>query len=210
MSEGRERALPDPAPRAAAASRMKPCVSGKSRYASAVSMSVRFAETTDFEATEDIEVAADSILVDLFGADFCFPPTSAAERAAAPGFTLLASESPRGAVVGFAQVLEIAGTAHLEQLSVHPEHGRRGYGAALLDAAVAEVAKRGYGRISLRTFADVPWNAPFYARHGFRETESETDFERHLVAVEEELGLPGFGRRVLMIRELRPLGLADE
>jgi GNAT superfamily N-acetyltransferase len=66
-----------------------------------------------------------------------------------------------GQVVGFALVLDIAGYAHLEELDVLPAHGRRGAGSAMLEAVCAWAAAAGYPAITLRTFRDIPWNAPF-------------------------------------------------
>ncbi|MEY2431026.1 MAG: hypothetical protein QOC92_751 [Acidimicrobiaceae bacterium] len=72
------------------------------------------------------------------------------------------------AIVGYALVDIVDGLAHLEQLSVDPRHGRRGYGAALL-AHVREWARdHPLAAVTLTTFEHVPWNAPYYARHGFR------------------------------------------
>ncbi|MBH2904532.1 GNAT family N-acetyltransferase, partial [Serratia ureilytica] len=47
--------------------------------------------------------------------------------------------------------------------------GHRLGGARRLIGAVAEEAKRqGAARLTLTTFIDVPWNAPYYRRLGFR------------------------------------------
>ncbi|AAZ54839.1 probable acetyltransferase [Thermobifida fusca YX] len=69
--------------------------------------------------------------------------------------------------VGFAALTVLDGAAHLEQLSVHPDYGRRGIGTALLTAACAYAQEHGSPWITLTTFRDLPWNAPWYARHGF-------------------------------------------
>ena len=72
--------------------------------------------------------------------------------------------------VGFAHVeLLEADVAHLTELDVHPEHGRRGLGRRLVRAVGAWAAATGYHAVTLTTFRDVPWNAPFYARLGFVE-----------------------------------------
>jgi GNAT superfamily N-acetyltransferase len=73
-----------------------------------------------------------------------------------------------GVPVGFAhvEVLEPA-AAHLEEIDVHPDHGRRGLGARLVMAVCAWAASEGYRSVTLTTFRDVPWNMPFYARLGF-------------------------------------------
>jgi predicted N-acetyltransferase YhbS len=72
--------------------------------------------------------------------------------------------------VGFAHV-EIRETdaAHLEELDVHPEHGRRGLGTRLVQAVCEWANVRGYRAVTLTTFRDVSWNMPFYARLGFEE-----------------------------------------
>jgi GNAT superfamily N-acetyltransferase len=70
--------------------------------------------------------------------------------------------------VGFAHVEVLdADTAHLEEIDVHPDHGRRGLGARLVRHVCRWAADAGYRSVTLTTFRDVPWNMPFYARLGF-------------------------------------------
>ena len=72
--------------------------------------------------------------------------------------------------VGFALVEMLAiDLPHLEELDVHPQHGRRGVGTALLRTVCDWVAGGGYSELTLTTFRTVPWNMPFYARFGFEE-----------------------------------------
>jgi len=71
-------------------------------------------------------------------------------------------------IVGYALVDIVDGAAHLEQLSVLPDHGRRGHGGALLTHVREWAAQQGRSTVTLTTFEHVPWNAPYYARHGFR------------------------------------------
>ncbi len=77
-----------------------------------------------------------------------------------------------GTPVGFALVEPLGKDLHLEELDVIPEHGGRGIGRALLQAVIRHAASRGQG-LTLCTFRDVPWNAPWYARLGFREVSPE-------------------------------------
>ena len=107
--------------------------------------------------------------------------------------------------VGYAVVDIVGGLAHLEQLSVHPDHGRKGLGAMLLEHVCRWAQERRYAAITLTTFAEVAWNAPFYAQHGFRVlTDDELGPELGaLRAHEAELGLDPT-RRVCMRRELAP------
>lgn len=88
---------------------------------------------------------------------------------AASNGDLFVARLESGAPVGFALVSVRGGTLYLDQISVHPDHGRRGIGGALLGRVVEEARRRKLRRVTLSTFRDVPWNGPFYARHGFRE-----------------------------------------
>lgn len=72
-----------------------------------------------------------------------------------------------GRVCGLAATLTLDGATHLEQLCVHPDHGRRGIGGSLLEAVCTEAAAREHDRVSLTTFRDLPWNGPWYERRGF-------------------------------------------
>jgi GNAT superfamily N-acetyltransferase len=73
-----------------------------------------------------------------------------------------------GEIVAYCLLEPVDGTAHLEQVSVHPTHGRLGIGARLIAAADVWARERGLRRITLTTFRDVPWNAAYYERLGFR------------------------------------------
>jgi GNAT superfamily N-acetyltransferase len=70
--------------------------------------------------------------------------------------------------IAYLLVEQVDQNAHIEQVSVHPGHARRGLGRALIDTAEAWAAARGLDGLTLTTFADVPWNGPYYARLGFR------------------------------------------
>ena len=70
--------------------------------------------------------------------------------------------------VGFAHIeLLEPHVAHLEEIDVHPDHGRRGLGRRLVMAICEWAASKSYQAVTLTTFRDVPWNMPFYARLGF-------------------------------------------
>jgi GNAT superfamily N-acetyltransferase len=104
--------------------------------------------------------------------------------------------------VGFALVEVIEPTVvHLEEIDVHPQHGRRGVGIQLVTAICAWANAAGYHSITLTTFRDVPWNMPFYARLGFEAIPSETlsPALRRVVQEETRRGLDP-ARRVTMRR----------
>jgi GNAT superfamily N-acetyltransferase len=104
--------------------------------------------------------------------------------------------------VGFARIDEVDGQAHLEQLSVLPSHMRRGNGTALVEAVCAWAAVHGYREVTLCTFAEVPFNAPFFAKRGFVPVESLTPGLVELRDWERDLGLDALGPRIVMRRTL--------
>lgn len=165
---------------------------------------VRPATATDLPQLAAVESAADRLFDPVVDTSLWGEPPSGAARAAEPGFLLVAGDP----VVGFAHVLVLAGDAphgvraHLEQLAVHPDHGRRGIGTALVEAVCAEAAARGFDRVTLRTFADIAWNGPFYARLGFTELVPDPAWMAPMLDAEERIGLPQSGRRVAMVRHL--------
>ncbi|HEY4929641.1 MAG TPA: GNAT family N-acetyltransferase [Acidimicrobiales bacterium] len=100
--------------------------------------------------------------------------------------------------VGFVSVLLIDDEAHIDQLSVVPERGGHGIGRDLLDEAIRWARRQALSGVTLATFRDVPWNAPFYQRVGF---EVVTDLPPGLDAVrshERDSGLDAMGPRVAM------------
>jgi GNAT superfamily N-acetyltransferase len=104
--------------------------------------------------------------------------------------------------VGFAHVKVLEPTvAHLEEIDVHPEHGRRGLGTKLVMAVCAWAARDGYRSVTLTTFRDLPWNMPFYARLGFQVIVPE-EFSPALRSVIEDETRRGLDprRRVAMRR----------
>ena len=72
-----------------------------------------------------------------------------------------------GSPVGYAIVDVVDGGAHVEQVSVHPDHQRSGLGRALLDEVEAWASRRDLDALTLTTFGDVPWNRPLYEHLGF-------------------------------------------
>ncbi|RRR98439.1 GNAT family N-acetyltransferase [Glycomyces terrestris] len=78
-----------------------------------------------------------------------------------------AAADDRGAPAAYLIAEPIDGALHIEQVSVHPDWARRGVGRRLIDHAAACAAADGLDALTLTTFAEVPWNAPYYARLGF-------------------------------------------
>jgi GNAT superfamily N-acetyltransferase len=104
-----------------------------------------------------------------------------------------------GTPIGFALVEMYDGVAHLEELDVYPEYGRQGIGTRLVETVCEWARSRRIAEVTLTTFRDIPWNAPFYRKMGFRELqpEEQSAFLRRIVEEEERHGLPQ-GLRVVM------------
>lgn len=108
------------------------------------------------------------------------------------------------APVGFAHVeLLEPGAAHLEEIDVLPDHGRRGLGTRLVAAACAWAEACGHACVTLTTFRHLPWNMPFYARLGFEEIPSAdlSPALRRVLQDEARRGLDP-ARRVAMRRRV--------
>jgi GNAT superfamily N-acetyltransferase len=73
-----------------------------------------------------------------------------------------------GTPVGYVIVDVVDGCAHVEQVSVHPDHQGAGVGRALMDRVGAWAVQADRPAVTLTTFADVPWNRPLYEHLGFR------------------------------------------
>lgn len=97
----------------------------------------------------------------------------------------------------------VDGSVHIEQVSVHPRVARRKVGRMLLEHAAAYAAARGIRALTLTTFAEVPWNAPYYARCGFRLLD-DSELSPGMRAVKDREIALGLHRwpRVYMRREL--------
>jgi GNAT superfamily N-acetyltransferase len=135
---------------------------------------IRLATPHDVAPLPAIELAAARLFLDRLDALDLTPAllentTSVADfaRAQAAGI-LWVAVTAQDEPVGFALLSEIDGLLHLEELDVHPLHGRRGIGSALLKQVCTWAESAGYPGVTLSTFRGVPWNAPFYARQGFR------------------------------------------
>ncbi|MFC3284549.1 GNAT family N-acetyltransferase [Litchfieldella rifensis] len=105
--------------------------------------------------------------------------------------------APDRAPVGFVIAREWGDVAFLSELDVHPDHQCRGLGRALVKRAAEWAAARGFPALTLTTFANLPWNAPFYERLGFqRLTRSELSVD--LARLLREEARRGLRERVAM------------
>ncbi|HVW80303.1 MAG TPA: GNAT family N-acetyltransferase [Mycobacteriales bacterium] len=99
---------------------------------------------------------------------------------------------------------DVDGCLHIEQVSVHPSRAREGLGRGLIDHAEIVAGQRGLPALTLTTFAEVPWNGPYYRRLGFVELTGPaiTPGLARIRDREDALGLDAWPR-ICMRREVR-------
>ncbi len=98
--------------------------------------------------------------------------------------------------VGFINGVEYNKTFHICELSVTEAWQSQGVGRALLNTVEQIMHDRGITIITLTTFKDIPWNAPFYERQGYITLEESTlsSFLMDILDEEIEAGLEAHSR----------------
>ena len=129
-------------------------------------------------------------------------PYSVAERAcwtrcARDGNAFVAGLLDAGPV-GLLVMDRIDGAPYLEQLSVRRTAMRQGLGRRLLERAIDWAGREA---LWLTTYAHIPWNRPFYERHGF-VTTPEPVCPAGIVAIldDQRRALPAPQQRIAMRR----------
>lgn len=114
---------------------------------------------------------------------------------------LYVAVDPAGEVAGFLIWSPKDGLAYIEEVSVHPDHAGHRLAARMIDQLAEEVRSR-HAALTLATFRDVEWNAPYYARLGFVELPPKRVGPQHQINWKEQAknGLD-MTRRLFMIRE---------
>ncbi|HEY9628222.1 MAG TPA: GNAT family N-acetyltransferase [Coleofasciculaceae cyanobacterium] len=129
-------------------------------------------------------------------------PLDFVQQRFAAGQVWVAADS-QDRIMGYAMTQEVDATLYLQQIDVEPAHGLRGIGSALVKTALAWAKLQGYAVMSLSTFRDIPWNAPFYSKLGFCPLDESilTSGFQQIRLQEAEAGLP-IAERVIMQRKV--------
>lgn len=144
-----------------------------------------------------IEHASGRLFTDL---GMNFPPYDSAGALRNAAAIMTVGRPP----IGFAAVGELGPDAYLVQVSVLPDHGRQGVGTGLL-STVLDWARAGDNpRLVLTTFRDIPWNGPWYAKHGFYELPHAACSPELQAVRDAELqsGLDAVAPRIAMAHDL--------
>lgn len=127
------------------------------------------------------------------GYDFCVngPVRTVQEhqRGIAHGAILVAELDERPA--GFVLLWPVDGRAHITEVSVASSFQRRGIGKALIAAAEVWAKEAGFSEVTLTTFRDVIWNAPYYSSLGYEAFTPHSD-QIELQAVQAEEAASGY------------------
>lgn len=127
-------------------------------------------------------------------------PLSILEERARRG-RLYVALAPSGEVAGFLIWSPKDGRAYIEEVSVHPDHAGHRLAARLIDRLAEDVCGK-HPALSLTTFRDVPWNAPYYATLGFRELAYEDAGPQHEESWRHQAEHLDMSRRLFMTRPL--------
>ena len=162
----------------------------------------------EFAHLQEIDVSAGQAFADIGMAEVASDeaiPKDLLESALKAGLLWVAREHE--APLAFLAAEIVDGNLHIEQVSVAPEAAGRGLGAALIEAAAVAGQAMGCDALTLTTFAQVPWNAPYYERLGFApiEPDQESPGLRAIRAEERARGLDRWPRLCMIRRISRSL-----
>jgi predicted N-acetyltransferase YhbS len=89
---------------------------------------------------------------------------------------LIVAVNAEGTCVGFVMFEPQPARIYIQELDVLTSHAGRRIGAALIEQVAQLARSRQIMQLVLSTYREVPWNAPYYRRLGFRDIdEAELD-----------------------------------
>jgi len=176
------------------------------RHIGDATFSIRLAAASDIEPMRALERRAAQRFLSI-GYDYCAdgPVRDPEEhvRAMTEGVTIVAEAG--GDLAGFAMAERLDGEGHLVEIDVDPLHQGCGMGRRLIVSVEDWAGGHGFVGLTLTTYRDVPWNAPYYARLGFTvfEPGPERPGLRATIAKEAAAGF-AFAPRVAMRKKIGP------
>ncbi len=162
-------------------------------------MKIRLGLDADIAAVNAVERSAGDLFIGTH-MDWAVGETTASTplNAAVKSDNLWVAEDS-GDVIGFLLAEQMDGDFYIHELAVSTSHQRQGIGSQLIEAALGEAWDRGFRSATMTTDRQLPWNAPYYARLGFRileDCETSPKLKRYLATQPNPL------RRCAMQREL--------
>lgn len=159
-----------------------------------IAFQIRLAEARDAEAMTSLENSAGALFREIpalawlaDGEDL--PAERYRDLIAGGASWVIAGADDRP--VAFLSASREADALHIWEIGVRRDLQRRGLGRRLCMHAIETARQWGFVAITLTTFRDVPWNAPFYTRLGFETLEGSAMDARlaALLETEAERGL---------------------
>ncbi|HEY5071896.1 MAG TPA: GNAT family N-acetyltransferase [Caulobacteraceae bacterium] len=132
---------------------------------------MRLATPEDLGSLRAIEESATSVfagtgLLDKLGSKSS--PAEAWAPAQRAGTLWVADDGCEG-LAGFLAATIVGEVLHIEEMDVIPDRQGGGLGRRLMQTAITWAVQRRLAAVTLTTFRQVAWNAPFYVSLGFRE-----------------------------------------
>ena len=166
---------------------------------------IRLARDEDLPVLRDIDRAAGKAVADIGMAVVAQdePPSIETLRTFQQDGRAWVSVDQDNQPVGYLIAELIGDDAHIEQVSVHPDHRGGRLGLRLIEWVAEWARERGARALTLTTFTEVAWNGPYYERCGFRELD-ESELTPGLRAVRAAEAAHGLDRwpRAAMRRDL--------
>ena len=121
-------------------------------------------------------------------------------RFAAGGWSWVADIA--GAPVGFICAELVEHEVHVWEVAVAEPYQQQGIGSRLMARIEAAARDTGARALTLTTFADVPWNGPFYASLGYEVIDPEACSSRlrRILELEIRAGMPADRRCAMRLR----------
>jgi GNAT superfamily N-acetyltransferase len=164
---------------------------------------IRLAHLADLPHLAQIERETAAMFPDSVLPARLAKPVARAEMARGVAQSLLwVAERAPDQLEGFVLCRRRRRCLHICEMDVRPRCGRQGIGRGLLLHALFAARRLDVQYVTLTTFSNLPWNAPFYARHGFAPVNDFRTFG-HLVRILRRERQHGLDHRIAMVRRAR-------
>jgi len=134
------------------------------------SVNIRLARDEDFKFFKKIDKASTE-LFSQYGCDISHIESAGEEyyREITGRHAIYVAHTDTNKLIGFCAVKIADANAYIAEISVLPEYSKQGIGTRLLEHAIYWAEINDFEYITLTTFKDIIFNAPFYKKFGFKE-----------------------------------------
>ncbi|MFM0353404.1 GNAT family N-acetyltransferase [Paraburkholderia nemoris] len=169
------------------------------------SVTFRFAAPHDADTIRTIEFEAGQrfVSVGMTGIADAPPMELDLVRRKIDAQQIIVAVETDGTCVGFVMFEPQPARIYVQELDVLSSYAGQRIGAALIEQVAQLARAQQITQLILSTFREVPWNAPYYRRLGFRDIE-EADLDAALIARRDAHIARGLdeSKRVFMRRDL--------